>query len=322
MDKWEKVITLHNLLKSSKYPLPLEDILNELECSRATFYRVKDFLRYNLNAPLIYDRNYRGYIYDESHAGSYEIPGLWLTTDELEALSCFEYFLTSIQSNILDDILAPVHHRIEKLLKAQRISKKAWKKRIKIIPLGSRVVNSQILLCIAESVLRLKKVRITYSALHASSETTRSISPQTLLRYRDNWYVDAWCHKRNDLRTFSINRISKAALLNEKAITISQKVLKQHFTEAYGIFSGKAEHIAEIKFTGHAAKAVSQETWHPRQQGEMKEDGSYTLKIPYHESRELIMDIMRWGPMAEVIKPEALRNEIKQLLKNTFEKYK
>ncbi len=98
MDKWQKVINLHNLIKSSKYPLPLEDILNELECSKATFYRIKDFLQYNLNAPVTYDRKYRGYIYNESHTGLYEIPGLWLTTDELEALSCFEYFLTSNQT--------------------------------------------------------------------------------------------------------------------------------------------------------------------------------------------------------------------------------
>jgi len=322
MTNWDKVYKLYQILKSHKYSVPFEEILNKLECSKATFYRVKDFLQYILNAPIIYNKKYHGYEFDYSGSDTIELPGLWFTADELEALSCFEYFLTSIQSNILDEVLAPAHNRIEKLLKAQHISGKAWKKRIKILPIGSRIVNSKILLCIAESVLRQKKVRITYTALHSSSETTRILSPQTLLRYRDNWYVDAWCHKRDDLRTFSINRISKATIVKEKSKTISQKILKQHFSDAYGIFSGKSENIAEIKFTGQAATAVSQETWHPRQQIEKKEEGTYILRIPYHESRELIMDIMRWGSEAEILKPESLRNEIKNEIKNSFKKYK
>ncbi len=321
MTNLDKVYTFYKILKSYKYPVPLEVILNKLECSKATFYRIKDFLQYVLEAPVIYNKKYHGYQFDGYESDIIELPGLWFTVDELEALSCFEYFLTSIQSNILDEVLAPVHNRLERLLKAQHISKKAWKKRIKILPVRARSVDSKILLCIAESVLHLKKVQITYLALHSSSETTRIISPQTLLRYNDNWYVDAWCHKRDDLRTFSINRIAKATLLKEKAITVSQKILKHHFADAYGIFSGKAEHIAEIKFTDRAAKAVAQEIWHPRQQRELKEDGSYILRIPYLESSELIMDIMRWGPMSEVIKPKTLRNEIKEKLKNTFEKY-
>jgi len=321
MTNLDKVYTLYKLLKSSRYPVPKDTILNKLECSKATFYRIKEFLCSILEAPVIYDKKYRGYRFDDSGDNPVEMPGLWFTADELEALSCFEYFLTTLQSNILDRVLAPAHNRIEKLLKAQHISARAWRNRIKALPIGIRTVDTNILLCIAESVLRLKKVRITYSALQTPEQTDRIISPQTLLRYRDNWYVDAWCHKREDLRTFCISRISKAALLKEKAVTVSQTLLKQHFADAYGIFSGKAEHTAEIKFTGLAAKVVSQEEWHPRQKGDFKDNGSYILKIPFHESRELIMDIIRWGDAAEVIKPESLRKEIKEYLQKTIEKY-
>jgi predicted DNA-binding transcriptional regulator YafY len=38
--------------------------------------------------------------------------------------------------------------------------------------------------------------------------TEREVSPQRLVHYRDNWYLDAWCHLREDVRSFSIDAIA------------------------------------------------------------------------------------------------------------------
>ena len=52
MDRYERILTLHRLLKSAHYPIPLPRLLDELECSRATLYRDVAFLRDALRAPI------------------------------------------------------------------------------------------------------------------------------------------------------------------------------------------------------------------------------------------------------------------------------
>ncbi|WP_346949938.1 helix-turn-helix domain-containing protein, partial [Dyella sp.] len=52
MDRYERILTLHRLLKSAHYPVPLPRLMDELECSRATLYRDVAFLRDALGAPI------------------------------------------------------------------------------------------------------------------------------------------------------------------------------------------------------------------------------------------------------------------------------
>jgi predicted DNA-binding transcriptional regulator YafY len=51
------------------------------------------------------------------------------------------------------------------------------------------------------------------------------------------------------------------------------------------------------------------------------EDGSYELSIPYRESRELVMDVMRHGPGVEVIAPPDLREKIGAELRLAANRY-
>jgi len=110
--------------------------------------------------------------------------------------------------------------------------------------------------------------------------------------------------------------------LDTSAKELSDKELDDYYADAYGIFSGKAKHTARLKFTPKAARWVAYEQWHPRQNGQYEIDGGYVLEIPYSDPRELIMDILKYGPDVEVIAPEALRKQIAVQLQQARERYK
>jgi predicted DNA-binding transcriptional regulator YafY len=78
--------------------------------------------------------------------------------------------------------------------------------------------------------------------------------------------------------------------------------------------SGAPKAWATIRFSSHAARWVADEHWHSQQQGERLPDGRYELRVPYSNSRELLMDVMKYGPDAEVVAPVPLREEMKILL--------
>jgi predicted DNA-binding transcriptional regulator YafY len=86
--------------------------------------------------------------------------------------------------------------------------------------------------------------------------------------------------------------------------------LDEHFATAYGIFSGKANKTAVLRFSPERARWIADERWHPDQVGQFLMDGRYELRFPYRDSRELVMDILRHGPDVEVVAPEALRVDV------------
>ena len=66
---------------------------------------------------------------------------------------------------------------------------------------------------------------------------------------------------------------------------------------------------------------MAEEQWHPQQEGRILADGSYELRIPYADPRELVMDILKHGAEVEVIAPPELRREVAQQLCKAAEKY-
>jgi proteasome accessory factor C len=175
---------------------------------------------------------------------------------------------------------------------------------------------------VTAATLERKRLDIIYHGRSSNTETSREISPQRLIHYRDNWYVDAWCHQANDLRNFAIDRIKEAKRTKQKTREVSVTELDEHFASSYGIFSGKPKDTAVLRFSAERARWVADEQWHPQQIGKFLDDGRYELQLPYADSRELIMDILKHGSDVEVISPAALRLEVKKYIQNMHLVYK
>lgn len=150
--------------------------------------------------------------------------------------------------------------------------------------------------------------------------TQRTVSPQRLLHYRENWYLLAWCHKADELRLFAVDAIRHAELLRQSSRSVAKKKLDQMMGSGFGIFGGKAKYRARLRFSPVAARWIADEIWHPEQEISW-EDDHLILDLPYAQSRELAMEVLRHGPDVEVLSPEGLRTEISTLLQQTLARY-
>ena len=174
---------------------------------------------------------------------------------------------------------------------------------------------------VAGALLQRNRLHITYHGRGNDQTSQREISPQRLIHYRDNWYLDAWCHTRNALRSFAVERITAAKALPQRCRDVPEKQLDAHYASSYGIFAGKPKHTAVLRFTPERARWVADEHWHPQQQGRFLEDSRYELCIPYSDSRELIMDILKHGADVEVIEPDSLRKLLSKHLQQALLQY-
>ena len=313
MSRMEKAYLLHRLLRDSRYTVPLERITAQLECSVATFHRLRAWMRDRLGAPIEYDRRYGGYYYDTSR-GTFELPGLWFSPAEAGALACIAHALNTLQHGFFDDLTGPIRDRLQDFLRAEGISSPDFASRLRLLSMSGRVADTGIFRCVAQAVFRRRRLTMRYRPLSADKPSERLVSPQRLVHYRDCWYVDCWCHLREDLRCFAVNRIVAAEMLRTKAKTVAVKQLDEWFAQSYGIFSGPVTRTATIRFSGIAAREVAQETWHPQQNGSHDDQGRYLLEIPYGDPTELIMDTLRWGARAEIVKPPELRRRIRTII--------
>ncbi len=314
MDRYERILTLHRILKASRYPVPLTRLREELACSRATIYRDIAFLRDALGAPIESDTEQAAVRYDAREADRFELPGLWLTSEELASLLALNELLGRADPGVLAGALAPFRARIEGLLSDQASGRKLPIERIRVITSGARKLDQATFRAAAGALLSRKRLRFEYRARTTNALTTREVSPQRLTHYRDNWYLDAWDHGRDALRSFALDRMREAHAIEGAALDREVAELDNHLAASYGIFSGPPKAWATLRFSAHAARWVADEHWHSQQQGQWLPDGRYELKLPYSNSRELLMDVLKYGPEAEVVSPVSLREEMRIML--------
>lgn len=321
MDKFDRIFSLNKYIHNRRRAVKLEEICEYLECSRSTARRIIEAYRDYLFAPLIYDHAERGYRLADAEQGVYELPGLWFNDSELFALLLSHRLLTDIQPGLLQEQIQPIRTRIEKLLTNRKLGGGDLDKRIRILQIASRPADLEKFRIITSAVTQQKRIRILYHGRQRDKTTEREISPQRIVYYRDNWYLDGWCHLRNSLRTFSIDRVHPVCTLDAPFKEMSDEELDTLLTTSYGIFAGPADQIARLKFTPAAAKWVADEHWHPDQKTKTLKDGSLELHIPYNNPTELIRDILKYGPEVKVISPASLKNTVSETLKTAYEQY-
>jgi len=325
LDRTERFYKIDQLITERRV-VPFQTFLEALEVSPATVKRDLEYLRTRLNAPILWDRAAGGYRYEKSEvpAGSqFELPGLWFNASEIHALLTMQHLLATLdQGGLLGPHIQPLMARLNALLGTADNTVEEVRKRVRIVGVGARHMQLHHFEQVGTALLRRKRLFITYRARGSNQTSEREISPQRLVHYRDNWYLDAWCHLRRELRSFAVDAILNAEIIEAAAKNLSEKTLDEVLGAGYGIFSGKKVQWAKLKFSAQRARWVAYEQWHPRQKSKVLPDGSYLLEIPYSDDRELVMDILRHGSGVEVLGPYYLRERVKDLLQEAVALYR
>jgi predicted DNA-binding transcriptional regulator YafY len=313
MDRTERFYKIDQLINERRL-VPFAALQEALEVSRATLKRDLDYMRNRLNAPIIWDRERGGYRFDQvapQVGGQYELPGLWFNSSEIHALLTMQHLLANVDvGGILTPHIQPLMARLNALLGSAENTAEEIRKRILIVGQGKRELQIAHFERVGAALLRRKRMTISYFARGKGETTEREVSPQRLVHYRENWYLDAWCHLRNELRNFSVDSIRRVDVLEKKAKDVSRSAMDEILGPGYGIFKGGKLAWAKLRFTPQRARWVAQERWNASQKGSLEADGSYVLELPYADDRELVMDILKFGAEVTVLAPPALKNRV------------
>ncbi len=301
----------YKTLLTGRRAVPKEEIMDKLEISLATFKRDLTKLRDRLNIPIVYDRDLQGYKL-ENVGSSEELPGLWFSQEEILALLTIQNMIGQLEPGLLGPKLRPLQKKLDGMLASQGLDAQVLAQRVRLVHAGKRRLKLKCFELVAKATLERKQIKIQHFNRQTGKTVERVISPQQLVHYRDNWYVDAWCHLRKEVRSFSVDAITECEDTQQEAKELDNEQLRASMQSGYGIFGGVVKGWAKLRFSPERARWVKREEWHPEQKSYEEADGSYVLEIPYSDERELIGDILKYGPDVKVLEPDNLKLSVQK----------
>jgi predicted DNA-binding transcriptional regulator YafY len=149
----------------------------------------------------------------------FRLPPLMLSDDEavvvaLGVVASGRLGLTPSES--IDGALAKIHRVLPDGLRRRVEALETTLDFTTDAPSGAPVAGETVLL-LAEAIRGRRRVRTAYRSF-AGERTRRELSPHGLVVHSGRWYLAAHDHTRDDMRTFRVDRMRRAALAKQSAL--------------------------------------------------------------------------------------------------------
>jgi predicted DNA-binding transcriptional regulator YafY len=173
---------------------------------------------------------------------------------------------------------------------------------------------------IHKSITNFQKIKMTYRPLYSDEKTKRKVDPYYLFFEEDFWYFRGYCHLREEVRTFALDRILTLKILEEHFIP-RNIAPEEELSGAFGtVVDGEPVEIV-LRFDVESRPYLQRKRWHESQRERILKDGRLELRFTVNGLEGITPWIYRWLPHVEVISPKILREGVKEELKQALKKY-
>jgi predicted DNA-binding transcriptional regulator YafY len=315
----ERLLNLDALLRTK--PRQTASTLAEaLEVSERTVRSDLALLRDRHHAPIEFSRK-QGYHYTDL---TWRLPSISLSKGELFALTLgarmLEAYAGSVYSQALRSAIAQL---------AERLPDQTWvdlqqvaDERI-LFRVGAEThLNPEIWQTLEEACRQQKTVQMTYYTASSNSMSDRKLDPYLLHIYRGtNPYVIGYCHKRQEIRWFRVDRIQQLDVLAETFVQDPTFDAKDHLEMIFQHEVGTVPVNVAIWFDVRTAPYIRERRWHPTQELQEHSDGSLTLRMTVRGLNDLKRWVMGYGKGAVVQQPPELVKLVQQEIEGMQQQY-
>lgn len=179
-----------------------------------------------------------------------------------------------------------------------------------------RECNSEILDAISKAVSGHNPIEMTYHVLARAEDTIRQVDPYGLTFRFGTWYIIGFCHLRQDVRTFAVDRIRRMRLLNEHFKYPKDFDLEQYLERGWQLQADAEPERIVLRFDNKIAPWIAACKFHPNQKMTPEADGSILFEVTVAGVDEIKHWVLGFGDQVEVIAPESLRTSIATTVEN------
>jgi len=307
-------------LEQMRQGMTPKELAFEFKTSVRTIYRDLITLQ-DAGFPVSSDRTEKGTVYFLTQSAG-AISHLCFGPSELLALYLSQGILSQLRGTVFHDaieqLLAKVDEvvpqsareyfrELESYILVEIFTRRNYQKKARQI--------QAILACLRDKTV----LKMEYFSPNRG-ELEREVDPYHLWIFGDSFYLIGFCHLNQEIRTFLVDRIKKALPTKKPFEMKSDFDFRKYSSESFRVMrSGKAEEY-ELKFAPQISYLIKERIWHPSQTIHNHPDGSLTLRFCARGMEEVKSWVMSFGEMVDVLKPENLREEIKNSCRKILER--
>jgi predicted DNA-binding transcriptional regulator YafY len=298
--KFDSLITILNKI-DRKEQVTVKSLMNDLEMSERTVYRYIQTLEV-AGFPIVFDRVKDTYTFSETF--SLSKPNL--TVDETLALA--------LSKNLMKTFGEGMEKSLAKIEEKLSLKKTNTPKSLYLTADPQPPIIQDYLPTIHEAILNFKRIHITYNAPYQDGKSERKIDPYYLFFQEGFWHIRCYCHLREELRTFALDRIAELKVLNEHFMP--QNIApEEELSASFGKWlDGEPTEVVLI-FDKEAIPHVNRKVWHQTQKTKTLKDGRIEMRLTVKGTGGIKKWIYQWMPFVEIVAPKGFRKEILQELK-------
>lgn len=314
----ERVLDIDRRIRAGLYPHP-DRLAREWGVSRRVLFKDRDFLISNLGAPLVFDKVRRGWAYTDKTWG---LPSALLTEGELLALvlgvecakryagTALETPLRSAVAKVTQGLRGPVSVDLNTLRQGFSVS-----------PPSAQGAPEETLRALLNAIRDRKLVKMRYYAAYKREEAEREVQPVHLVNREGDWYLVAFDRSRDGFRYFHAGRIRSLKVLGRALRPRPQAEVEAFLSKSFQVLAGAKEEEVVIRFDADQAPYVRDRLWHLSQRIQERPDGGLVLRFRTAGLIGVRRWVLQYGPHAEVLEPESLRDQVRREAEGTAKLY-
>jgi predicted DNA-binding transcriptional regulator YafY len=174
---------------------------------------------------------------------------------------------------------------------------------------------------LARAISVRSPITLEYYAAYRGEKSTRKVDPYHLRYHHGAWYMIGFCHLRDCVRVFAVDRIISCVETDGTFSLPEEFSLEKFLEHSFGIEVGQTPTDVAVYFDSYMARFLREMNLHSSQQIEELSDGGIILKMRISGLGEIKRWALSFGMHARVLEPELLRKDVEEELKAAYEQY-
>ncbi|KEI13343.1 helix-turn-helix transcriptional regulator [Clostridium novyi] len=215
--------------------------------------------------------------------------------------------------NQMEELVPPSSEKLLNSIKNNLVIKRRYE-----IIQSSKVSNYSIFMLLLEGFSNRRSIKIKYK----SKDNIRIIDIYGFCLAKETYYINAYCHKREMILMFRVDRILECSLENKEYTIPKEFNLKEFYKYTWEVENSRQAFEFEVELYNRAIKNVMGRKWCENQSLEKNKQDIAIFSGKTSSEIEFKKWILSLGSDAKVIKPKWLQEDIKIELQKLLNNYK
>jgi len=164
--------------------------------------------------------------------------------------------------------------------------------------------NPATLAAVKRGLSERRKLRIRYRSGSKSEASDRTVRPYALVVASGHWYLLAHCESKGEVVSFRLDRMEGAEQLDDAYEIPATFSVDEHLNDRKVLRTGAPAKM-RVRYSPRIARWIAE-----REGVEPDADGSLTIDHPLLDVQWGVRHVLQYGPDAEVLGPNDVREEV------------